>query len=465
MTDVERALRDLLERRAADVPPPADLYPAVRRRVHRRRTVLGAGVAAALVVTGVPAALAATRSTGPGPTEAATAAPTPQGAAGSAAPAAAGCPPAVAPSTERRLAVQQAVAGSLGGDRAAVDAVLRVAWAQITSFQGARVPRFDPGRARVHMVQRTADGGVVGLVTATGTAGGAYTDVLVFGPSVRHLVTSSSGSISGGEPLRTRFLGGDAYVGLTEGCGPPRVVVVGPPGSTARITWTAAVAADATFDRQVRTVPMRPDGVGVVDRPTRAGITVRVEAGGRTLRDDGYGLNPDSPRGPDVAAITRQLATAPGDGDPATALQILRQQYSRLPVDQGAPRVLWKGRGSGITFAVAVTTLAGGAHYLWGGAVTPGPGIPYVDGLVAADRLDGTAYAFRPMVSGGPWVVFFTGTRRVTVTVAGATRTSTVAGGLIVPGNARITVTDRDGTPVRLVDARTQLVHVPPPAN
>jgi len=87
--------------------------------------------------------------------------------------------------------------------------------------------------------------------------------------------------------------------------------------------------------------------------------------------------------------------------------------------------------------------------------------------VVAAGALDRTAYRLQPSQGATlpgrarPQGIFFTGTRRVEITSGGKTRTETVAGGLMVDETATVVVRDTDGTPLPLVDVRTDLPRIP----
>jgi hypothetical protein len=139
-----------------------------------------------------------------------------------------------------------------------------------------------------------------------------------------------------------------------------------------------------------------------------------------------------------------------------------------------ARRVLWAGQGAGhVQAAAAVTTLPSGAQLLWGGTTTwnggQQNGIEPFSGVVAAGALDRTAYRLQPSQGAvpprqaRPRGIFFTGTRRVEITSDGKTRTEIVTGGLMADETATVVVRDADGTPLPLVDVRTDLPHVPYP--
>jgi hypothetical protein len=292
----------------------------------------------------------------------------------------------------------------------------------------------------------------------------------MLGPDVRHLGVHADAAVLGGKPLGHPFVGGDAYVGQVMDCGPPRVVVFAPAGSTADVSWVTGVSADLVATRPVSAIPLRPDGVAVLARPqTGKLITVRVHQGGRLIASEYYEALANGPGGPPPDAIAHAVAAAPGDGDKTLALDDVRQPFSWVPVSWSDPRVLFTGRtASGYTVAAAVGTLDGGALYLWGGAsVASKRGtIMYFDGLLTADRLDRTAFVYHPPVGGHPIAVFFTGVRQVEIRRGTEIRTSTVEGGLVVENGDTVTgirVLGTDGQPLPVVDARTQLTRLPDP--
>ena len=438
LTGAERALRDLLAARAAEVSPPAGVYATVRTRTRRRRVVLGAGLTAALAAGGVPAALAATRT--------------------DAAPAG---PPATAPADDScadwrsrrvadpRLPAQRDVLGSLGGDPAAVTAVAEAGWGAMRSDG-----ELDVGRTRVQAVQRTTDGWILGVVTGSDRAGRLAFTAHVAGRSLTDLRSGMfGGGIGGEEPILTRFAGGDSTGVDFVGCGPDRVVVIGPPGSEGRVSWIAGIRADATVDRRTERVAVGPDGVGVAARPAPGqDLAVRVVDDGRVLTVSALSRGPHPLTGPDEPTLARLLQAAPGDADPGIAAKILARQSWEPSVPQADPRVVWAGGRGPVTTAVAMTRLEGGAWYVWGG-LTVGPwngGAQVFEGLLPSAGLAGSAFRFES-------AVFFDGTHRVDITSKGSTRTETVTGGLFLDPGATVVVRAADGTAPADVDVQTDL--------
>jgi hypothetical protein len=457
LTRTEQMLRTVLTARAAEIPP-VDLHASVVRGARRRRAALvAAGVGAALVAAGVPAALATTR-TAPPPSSVVRPVPDPYP-----------CPRAVGrPWNDPRLPVQRDVAGSLGGDPAAVKAVAQAAWGTMSSYK----PELDPAHVRVYVAHQAEDGWIVGLATGTDRTEHALMDVPVVGPDLDHLSGLTNGWVEDGTPQRQRFTRGDTYAGVVD-CGPPRALVVGPPGSEGEARWTAGIAADATVDLRRQPMTLRPDGfaVATLSVPSSAVVGVRVVRDGRVLASDVlYGR--DVPKEPAMAEMRRRTLSAPGNADKKLASGILSSQHPTVPVPQHDVRVLWAGQGGGTTVAVAVSTLPSGAQYLWGGLLTWDDGQSGVEpftGVVAAGALDRAAYTVQsspgvvPPGTSRPLAVFFTGTRQVDVTSGGRTRTSTVTGGVVVDPGATVVVHGPDGTPLPLVDVRSELVQLDDP--
>jgi hypothetical protein len=181
------------------------------------------------------------------------------------------------------------------------------------------------------------------------------------------------------------------------------------------------------------------------------------------------------PKGPSRAEMARKLQSAPGNlADRKDKVGLVDQTHLvSLPVPQRDARVLWAGQGTeNVQAAAAVTTLPSGAQLLWGSTVTwdrGQSGVEPFNAVVAAGALDRTAYRLQPSQGAvlpgraRPQGIFFTGTRRVEITSGGTTRTETVTGGLMVDEAATVVVRDTDGTPLPLVDVRTDLPRVPDP--
>jgi hypothetical protein len=468
MTDdlalAEERLRAVLTARAADIPAK-DLHDRVLRRARRRRITVVAvsAIAVAVVAAGVPAALAAVRSD-PAPPPDPTAKPIP-------APyrcARLTTPPAAVPG----LPAQRDVAGSLGDDPAAVVAIARAAWGPLSQQANGAM---DPALTRVQVAHRAQDGWIVGLATGHDRTGRLLSDVPVVGPDLDHVTGLSNGWFEDTKPTHQRFASGDAFAQILD-CGPPRVLAVVPHGASAEATWTAGIAADGTVEQQTSPLTPGPDGLAVttLSAPPTVTVTVRVHRGDQRLATSAF-VGPDAPKGPSRAEMARKLLSAPGNlADRKNKVGLVDQAYRvYLPVPQRDARVLWAGQGAeNVQAAVAVTTLPSGAQFLWGSTVTwdrGQSGVEGFDAVVAAGALDRTAYRLQPSQGAvlpgrtRPQGIFFTGTRRVEITSGGKTRTETVTGGLMVDETATVVVRDTDGTPLPLVDVRTDLPRTPCP--
>jgi len=214
--------------------------------------------------------------------------------------------------------------------------------------------------------------------------------------------------------------------------------------------------------------------VTTLSAPPTVTVTVRVHRGDQRLATSAF-VGPDAPKGPSRAEMARKLLSAPGNlADRKNKVGLVDQAHRvYLPVPQRDARVLWAGQGAeNVQAAVAVTTLPSGAQFLWGSTVTwdrGQSGVEGFDAVVAAGALDRTAYRLQPSQGAvlpgrtRPQGIFFTGTRRVEITSGGKTRTETVTGGLMVDETATVVVRDMDGTPLPLVDVRTDLPQVPYP--
>jgi hypothetical protein len=468
MTDdlarAEEQLRAVLTARAADIPAK-DLHNRVVRRARRRRLIIVAATATAvaLVAAGVPTALAVVRSDpAPRPDPAARPIPAQYRCAR------ATTPPAAVPG----LPAQRDVAGSLGDDPAAVVAIARAAWGPLSQQANGAL---DPALTRVQVAHRADDGWIVGLATGRDRSGRLLSDVPVVGPDLDHLTGLSNGWQEDTKPTSRRFTSGDAFASILN-CGPPRVLAIVPRGASAETTWTTGIAANGTIEQEAPPLTPRPDGLAVTTLtvPPTVAVTVRVHRGNRSLATDAL-IGRNVPKGPSPAEMARKLQTAPGNlADRKNAVGLVDQTYRvLLPVPQRDARVLWAGQGAeNVQAAAAVTTLPSGAQLLWGSTVTwdrGQSGVEPFDGVVAAGALDRTAYRLQPnkgnVLPGRarPQGIFFTGTRRVDITSGGKTRTETVTGGLMVDEAATVVVRDTDGTPLPLVDVRTDLPRVPDP--
>ena len=467
MTDdlafAEEQLRGLLTARAAEIPAK-DLHDSVVRRARRRRiaVVAASAIAVAVVAAGVPIALAAVRSdTAPPPDP--TARPIP---------AEYRCARSTTPAAVPGLPTQRDVAGSLGDDPAAVVAIARAAWGALSlEANGA----LDPALTRVQVAHRAEDGWIVGLATGHDRAGRLLSDAPVVGPDLDHLTGLTSGWLEDTRTTDRRFMTGDAFAQILD-CGPPRALVVVPHGATAEATWTAGVAADGTIEQETRPLTPRPDGLAVttLSVPSTVVVTVRVHDGNRRLATAAL-TGRNVPKGPSRAELARKFQSAPGNlADRKNWVGLVDQTYRvYLPVPQRDAQVLWAGQGAeNVKAAAAVTTLPSGAQLLWGSTVTwdrGQSGVEPFNGVIAAGALDRTAYRLQPSKGAvlpgraRPQGIFFTGTRRVDIISGGNTRTETVTGGLMVDEAATVVVRDTDGTPLPLVDVRTDLPRVPDP--
>jgi hypothetical protein len=453
-TDAEavRELRATLADRTGPLTPPPDLYEDIRRRHRRGRGTLIAGTAAvaAAAAVAVPALALGGEPQQAGPPAATTA------------PAA--CSPEPGPAAPG-LRSQGTVAGSLGGDPATVTAVLRVGWQRLRQATGSGTP-LDPATATVRFVQRAADGTIVGLVDATGSDRRLGRQVVaVTGTRPDRLSTErledENGLLSMPKELVT----------VVRACGHPRVAVLVPPGTAATLFEVTDVEADATVNRRTRPVPVRPDGVAVLDQPTAptARLVLRppVRSGAAGL-EVGVGLLPAvpacvrvSPPGSGCTTFQQAVAAAPGDGDQRQAVDLLRQPGS-LPLTHVDLRVLWRGTTNGGTVTAAVTTLPSGAQYVWGGMTSKGvPGNAGFFGVLPAGGLDRTVLIYRsPEVLEGSQVapnvvaILVPGTVQVRATVDGVQRTVTATDGILFKGRTftGITVTRADGTRLRTVE-------------
>lgn len=333
----------------------------------------------------------------------------------------------------------------------------------------------DPALTRVQVAHRAEDGWIVGLATGHDRTGRLLSDVPVVGPDLDHVTGLSNGWFEDTKPTHQRFASGDAFARILD-CGPPRVLAVVPHGASAEATWTAGIAADGTIDQQTSPLTPGPDGLAVttLSAPPTVTVTVRVHRGDQRLATSAF-VGPDAPKGPSRAEMARKLLSAPGNlADRKNKVGLVDQTYGvYLPVPQRDAEVLWAGQGTeNVEAAAAVTTLPSGAQLLWGGTVTGDrgqSGVEPFNAVVAAGALDRTAYRLQPSQGAAlpgrarPQGIFFTGTRRVEITSGGKTRTETVAGGLMVDETATVVVRDTDGTPLPLVDVRTDLPRIPYP--
>lgn len=386
MNDVETILREVLAARAGTVAPPVETYPAVRRRVRHRRQAI-AGTVAAIAVAAVVVPTLDLRDRPDPPVAAPTAVPT-------------GCPISYPGTTAAAaapgLVPQHDVRGSLAGDAAVVDAVLRTGWATLVEDGTGGLLA---GTARVVLAER-AGGQIVGVVTAR--VGTRIEQAYVVGPDAARLRGQDGGS-SAFLPQSDPLVEGDLLVGTVDVCDVPQLVVVAPPGTTGTLTWVTRIGARLTVDRSVADVPLRADGAAVYAPPAPQ-ATLRLERAGRLMAEERLPLGVRS-GDPDAEEVRRAVAAAPGDGDPDLAGGIVSHQPDALPVAQSDLRVLWTGRTrGGITVAVAVTTLPGGAQYVWAGS-GKGAGATQEDwsGLLPAGALSRTVLAWR--LTGHPKVL------------------------------------------------------------
>jgi len=333
----------------------------------------------------------------------------------------------------------------------------------------------DPALTRVQGAHRAEDGWIVGLATGDDRTGRLLSDVPVVGPDLDHVTGLSNGWFEDTKPTHQRFASGDAFAQILD-CGPPRVLAVVPHGASAEAAWTAGIAAEGTVEQQTSPLTPGPDGLAVttLSAPPTVTVTVRVHRRDQRLATSAF-VGPDAPKGPSRAEMARKLLSALGNlADRKNKVGLVDQTYGvYLPVPQRDAEVLWAGQGTeNVEAAAAVTTLPSGAQLLWGGTVTwdrGQSGVEPFNAVVAAGALDRTAYRLQPSQGAAlpgrarPQGIFFTGTRRVEITSGGKTRTETVAGGLMVDETATVVVRDTDGTPLPLVDVRTDLPRIPYP--
>ncbi|NEK58330.1 hypothetical protein GCU56_10650 [Geodermatophilus sabuli] len=332
-------LRDRLHRLAETTAPPPrdDLASAVaarHRRLRRQRAALGAVAAlVAAVVVAVPAGLG--------------------GPAVEPAPAA----PAAGPDTSGDLpaaAVYTApTRGSLAGDAAFVEGVLRLPWTRET-LVGAGLP--NPPQALRHVVfAGDVAGGRWALVAGPDTTVpqdtdparqtdlGALGDVAVawfVGPPGATPAQLELSSVPYGVDPRSPSALADTTTGA--------VVVVAAPGDTVQVSLRPEVAADGTVSRTWMPVDA-PDGVAVLDVGRRdaahdQALLYRVDRDGEQWVSgaDGH-VDPshEAPR-PDVRWLRAPAPASPADVMLGSSIESVLAS-SGLPVDEVDFTVLWNG--------------------------------------------------------------------------------------------------------------------------
>lgn len=475
--DAERALRELFADRAATVPPPTGMYAAVRRQVRQRRGLAGAVAGAVLVGAGIPAGLAATGSAGapaPAPSPTPSAAPTWSRSVGpEPEPPADVCDrPEDTPAEGAAFSAQRDVRGSLGGDAATVQAVLRTAWARV------RDEPLDPTTGRVLWVDRV-DGRVAAHVTFTdGTGSGGLENafnvdqVYVVGPDAAHLSAfpASGWRIEGDTTgdagfTNTEVLSDGQPVAGLRVCGRDHVVVRAAPGSTAELTGITGITPAGTVVKAPREVRLRPDGLGIAPLATpETRVTVRgaVAVSNREVQTFGYRPPTDAElaavvRGWSVPGVPAGWLTELADG----ALSLSGGVRRQLPAD--GFRAVWMGSGGGRLSALFVGRVPGGALVAYpltrhpsGGSEDGYSGVVPdgdLDRLVVlwsrtetridrSDRKDPKTTTFRAVSVAAP-----AGTRAVARLAGGGTReVPLVRGGAVLPPDTRsVTVYDADG--------------------
>jgi hypothetical protein len=424
MTDdlrrTEDALRTLLAGRAAEMAP-VDLHADVLRTARRRRTVVAAGVAAALVAAGVPTALAA--ATRPDPA-----------VPGSAPAAAAPCDPATTPTArpgdpsappggrsappadpDPAFPPQTDVRGSLGGDGALVRAVLRVGWTRIRTW----APLWENDRvvartARVLYVERVGGMIVAGMTAGDGTGpldvddARTVAQVYVVGRDASSLVAFRAGGWNvTGEGTGSPVPGGNQEVlsdtqpvaGVTV-CGTGYAVVRARPGSAATLRWATALEPDGSPRYASAPVPLA-DGFGILRLPSSV-TDVTVTGGGTgpvTRRVHDYDPDPAPLFPADQVTVAVQAA---GSSDErvvraaGAAIGAGAEDSRGLPVsDLRVLGVLRSGDSTGVLVSWA---LSGGLRYVSAWSAVSGPGVSVgtaFRGLLPADELDRTVFAWR----------------------------------------------------------------------
>jgi hypothetical protein len=470
--DTERALRDLFATHAAAVTPPAGLYAGARRLAHRRRAVVGATAGALVVAAGVPAGLAAARS---GPTG--TAAPTPARPTAPS-PSPSGDLPGVyddpqppadvcrhpedTPVTGPAFAAQRDVRGSLGGDRAAVRAVLRAAWARLTTQHGSRIRA---GTLRALYVERV-DGYVVAHVV--GTDGSAPTkpveyardvsQVYVAGPDLDHLsafrasgwtITGDGGSdpvpFDNKEVLTER----QPVAGLAV-CGRDYLVVRAAPGSTAERTGVTGLRPDGTEIRGVSSIPLRPDGLAVAR--VSPGTTVTVRTAGRAVA-----TRREVPLSGDYRPLTDaqldalttgwDVGAVPADSrHQVLAFALVAQEPLTRRLPPADVRALWLADTDHGLSGLVTWTVPGGARLAYGFTRSgPKGAVTGYGGLVRSGSVDDLVVAWAGNAL--PAVVAPRGVRAEATLPGGAVRSVPMTrGGAVLPtGTTAVSVYDAGG--------------------
>jgi hypothetical protein len=359
------------------------------------------------------------------------------------------------------LPAQSRVRGSLAGDPAAVTAVLRTGWHRLRQATGQGTP-LRPATARVVAVHRAADGTIVGVVGATGSSPWSGRAVVVTGPALDRLSVEplDEGLGSTWTPL-PRIEG----IAVAAACGRPKVIVLADGHSTVTRQETVGVDPDGTVRRRTTPVPFRSDGLAVLDRPTAPTATISLwtpgpngSGGGRSRLVGPVGPVPDCvPAGSGCTPFDRAVAAAPGDADPAAAAALLRRPGS-LPLPSSGLRVLWRGTTPRGTVTAAVTTLPGGAEYVWGGMAEPGREPFTFGGPLPAGGLAQTALVLTsPQQAGvvGTTVVFVPGTATIRLTADGARREFTGTDAIVVRGTSVTDISARRPNGIPLAVVRT----------
>jgi hypothetical protein len=421
--DAERALREMFAARAATVPPPIALHAAVLRRARRfhRFRLFGAIAGVIAVATAVPAGLAV--SGGPGP------APLPPGPA--ALPAPVCTAPARTPVDGPRFPEQRDVRGSLGGDLAAVDAVLRAGWAGMTPRRPAA------GSLRVLFIERV-DGRIGAYVAARTARTGEVVQVGVDGPDLGHLSARPVGSWAGWSDVSE-----DQPVGGLVVCGRNYAVLFAAPGSEATLNGVYGLGPDAKPVVMTRPVPMRPDGLGmlpVFDR--RVTATVRTSAG-VVVQDRPVTVYADAAPLPPVADLDAAVRGRDVGATPVDQVRVFaRVAVERIMSGSMLPvldlRTLWlQDTGDGLAGAFA-WTVPGGAGYVSLVKET-GPGGGIIGGVsgqpVTGAGPDDVAVAFRQDDPGASLLLIAPRAARAEIDTDGGSRSvPLVQGGALVRG-------------------------------
>jgi hypothetical protein len=418
MRPADEVLREVFAERVGERTPATDMYHAVlvRHRRHRRRTMIGAALAAVVVLGGV--AVVATgvrggdRSLPATPTPTRPAAPTtciptiPPG------PDTPTLPPAV---PADQLPAQSGVRGSLAGDQAVVDAALVAGWQGLRD-SNAQLPaprkKLDPASLRVRFVER-AGTGTLALVTAADEAGSWQAAQWVEGQGRTLVPVGGSSGITSPLDFERRsgqlFYGTDPlYISAAQVCGLTYGVVLAPAGTTATLTGPPHVDADARLvPPAARPVPLQ-NGLAVFPADLRGGPTVAISRDGtvlgrRALNAELEYASPGSrPAPPSAEQIDAAVRDGRGSPDRTLVERIVGWRFDSVDrsTNDGVTgvRVLWGGRDrGGHPWVLVALRLPSGAWYVSDGFSEQSNGFSSTNsGLLAADRLDDTLF-----VSGG----------------------------------------------------------------